>query len=197
MDSVVARFPWKLLTYTVVSLIAFLAFAWILGKIAESDIIVATLGFAGAVIVASIQYRLAKNREAEARLFSEKQKVYADLIQTIMDTFQDVKKPNARQGANNISEKLIKIKPKMIIWGSFGTIASLDRMGDLKDSSGDTDTLVVGLERLGDLIDNIRRDLGHTNDPENAGKEIALGFVTHSERPAVRARIKASQQKLP
>jgi hypothetical protein len=49
--------------------VLFGAVIWVLDQFINSDLALAFLGFAGAIATASFQYRAAKDRETEARLF--------------------------------------------------------------------------------------------------------------------------------
>jgi hypothetical protein len=172
----------------VVSAIIVLACAaiWFLSQFVESEFALAILGIAGAIITASYQYRVAKNREAEARLFSEKQAVYTDLIETIMDIFYNVKE-GSKNGLSedDISQKFRLIKTKLLVWGSFDMIRSLDQLGEVGLDVQDKSDPKSGLIWLSRLIGHMRKDLGH-KDPKDSLTEIALGLIVPEERVKIR-----------
>jgi len=171
----------------VVLLVAATASAIAIHHFANSDILVALLGLAGAIIVASMQYRWAKVKEAEARLFSEKQEVYTELISTIMGMFHNpaFREPSGDLDQAQLVRKLQKIRTKLIVWGSAQTIITLDQMATLADEEGALDK---GLQWLSAIFTAIRADLGH-KDPPRAGLDIALGMLIPSDRVQAKMRL--------
>jgi hypothetical protein len=78
---------WTSLAVVATAILLLVFFLWLLDQFIESDFALALLGFAGAIATASFQYRAVKDRETAARLFSEKQKVYTELTETIRTSF--------------------------------------------------------------------------------------------------------------
>ena len=148
-----------------------------------SQVAVAILGVAGALVGAAYQFRLAKEKEAEARLFSEKQKVYSELITTIFSLFQNFSPTDE----NEITRRLFHIRTSLIIWGSFETLKCLDALSVL-DTEHERNPLKWGIKKQAELFAAIRKDLGH-KDPINAGLEIAIGIIKGDERDNVRSQI--------
>lgn len=175
----------------VVSAVIVLACAaiWFLSQFVKSDFALAILGFAGAIATASYQYRVAKNREAEARLFSEKQAIYTELTETIMEIFYSAKEDSEhRIGPEERAQKFRLIRTKLLVWGSFDTILSLDQMGEIGLDVQKTNDPTTGLEWLSRLIAHMRKDLGH-KDPKNSVMEIALGLIVPKERVKIREKL--------
>ena len=175
----------------VVSIIIVLVCAgiWFLSQFVKSDFALAILGFAGAIATASYQYRVAKNREAEARLFSEKQAVYTDLTETIMGLFHGQRTPELRMDQDELVKKLQIIRTKLLVWGSFETIRSFDQMGETGLDVQKTNDPTAGLVWLSRLIARMRKDLGH-KDPKDSILELALGLVVPEERLKFREALK-------
>lgn len=148
-----------------------------------SQVAVAILGVAGALVGAAYQFRLAKEKEAEARLFSEKQKVYSELITTISLLYQNF----APADENDVARRLFDIRTSLIIWGSFETLRCLDALS-LPDVEHEHNPLKWGIKKQAELFAAIRKDLGH-KDPSNAGLEIAIGIIKGDERDGVRSQI--------
>lgn len=166
---------------------AFGILLWTLANFAQSGLAIALVGFAGAVVTAAFQYRAAKDKEVEARLFSEKQAIYTELTHTIM-SFLQIDNDQARTSQDETTRKLKEIRAKLIIWGSFDTLRTLDKMGEINDDvSGDG--LPSGLIWLGNILSHMRKDLGH-RDPEGSAAEIALGFLIPSDRARLRDRLR-------
>jgi hypothetical protein len=159
---------------------------WFLSQFVKSDFALAILGIAGAIITASYQYRVAKNREAEARLFSEKQAIYTELIETIMDIFYSVKEGSThRLSDEEIARRLRLIKTKLLVWGSFDMIRLLDQLGEVGLDVQKENDPTTGLIWLSRLIGHMRQDLGH-RDPKDSLMEIALGLIVPEERVKIR-----------
>jgi len=162
---------------------------WFLSYFIKSDLALALLGFACAITTASFQYRAAKDRETEARLFSEKQKVYTELTETIMEIFHSQKDPELHIGQGELIKKLQLIKTKLIVWGSFDTIRSFDQMGEIGPNVQNPNDPTSGLVWLSRLIANMRKDLGH-KDPKALTTEIALGLIVPEDRVKIREDLK-------
>ncbi len=159
----------------------------VVGHFGGSDILLGMLSFAGAIVVASMQYRSAKEKEIEARLFTEKQAAYTETISTVMDYFHEAAFSSADdKRAEELARKLQKIRAKLVIWGSSNTIVTLDELGHL--GGGGSEVLVTGLRWFSRMFTAIRSDLGH-NDPPGLGLEIALGMIKPNERATARAMV--------
>lgn len=152
-----------------------------------SQVVLGIFGLAGGLIGAAYQYRLAKEKEAEARLFNEKQKVYSNLISTFFSMYQPDSLRQQPIDHIELARQLSNIRTALIVWGSFETIKSLDRLS-VPDADVEADPLKWGLSRQGELLAAIRRDLGH-KDPQEAGIEIALGIISGEERAEVRKKL--------
>lgn len=152
-----------------------------------SQIVVGAISLATAIIVASIQYKSAKDKETEARLFSQKQAVYTELMDTIMGLFHDRKSEPSERAQVELTKKLQTIRTKLIIWGSYDTIRHLDQMGTIGDDIEGGDP-TMRLLWLGEIFAAIRKDLGH-KDPTAAGAEFALGMLIPSDRDEIRSKV--------
>jgi hypothetical protein len=115
MDSKPANI-WTAIAVVAAVIVLFGAVIWLLDQFIDSDLALAFLGFAGAIATASFQYRAAKDRETEARLFSEKQQVYTELTETIMSLFHGQKTPALHIDQAELVKKLQIIRTKLIVW---------------------------------------------------------------------------------
>jgi hypothetical protein len=180
---------WTSLAVVATAILLLVFFLWLLDQFIESDFALALLGFAGAIATASFQYRAVKDRETAARLFSEKQKVYTELTETIMDLFHSQGDPARRIAPEESVKRLQSIRTKLIVWGSFDTIRSLDQMGEIGLNEQRTQDPTGGLVWLSRLIAHMRKDLGH-KDPKGSVVEIALGLVVPKDRVKIREALK-------
>lgn len=161
----------------------FVFVVWFISQFIKSEIALGLIGFSGAIVTASMQYRAAKDKETSSRLFKEKQEAYSELIELIMGLFQSTKKSDSSMPEDQVLQKLQSIKTRLIVWGSFDTIRTLDQMGH----ASTTDPAKM-LSWLGDLLTFIRKDLGH-KDPDKSGTEIAIGLIVADEREGLRNAI--------
>lgn len=152
-----------------------------------SQIILGALSLTTAIIVASIQYKSAKDKETDARRFTQKQAVYTELMDTIMGLFHDRKTELSEEEQAELVRKLQTLRTRLIIWGSYDTIRHLDQMGTIADDLEDGDP-TKGLRWLSEIFAAMRKDLGH-KDPANAGPELALGMLIAPDREKVRGKI--------
>lgn len=181
---------WKALAVVAAAIVLFGVVIWTLDQFIDSELALAFLGFAGAIATASFQYRAAKDRETEARLFSEKQQVYTELTETIMGLFHGQKTPELRIDQDELVKKLQIIRTKLMVWGSFDTIRALDQIGELGlHGQKPEDATAAGVRSMSRLIWHMRKDLGH-KDPKDATVEIALGVVVPEDRVKVREALK-------
>jgi hypothetical protein len=155
----------------------------------NSAFILGVLPVAAAIIVAAIQYRQAKDKETDARLFSEKQAAYTNLIGLIMGLLHEKAVEATSEGQPALVAKLQSIRTQLVIWGSSLTLLTFDKMGSLAtDASG---IPVAATKWMAELLGAIRKDLGH-KDPPGAAMEMALGILKEPDRSIVRAAIMKS-----
>ena len=169
----------------------------ILYKITESQIIIAVIGFSTAIVTASFQYRAAKDRETEARLFSEKRSVYVELIELIMGMFGKEHANESNSEQSDLVAKLRKIRTQLLIWGHADTVLVLDSLGSRMptdvNSITDQDKVALLTIWMGDMFKAIRRDLGHKDDVSSA-VEMALGVLNEPDRTAIRRHLNSMKK---
>lgn len=180
---------WTGLAVVAVAIVLLGVVIWILNQFIDSDLALALLGFAGAIATASFQYRAAKDRETEARLFSKKREVYTELTEAIMSLFHGQKTPELRIEQDELVKKLQVIRTKLIVWGSFDTIRSLDQIGEMGLEAQQINNPAAGLVWLSRLISHMRKDLGH-KDPKDSAVELALGLVVPEDRVKLREALR-------
>ncbi|MEM1391004.1 MAG: hypothetical protein AAGG45_07965 [Pseudomonadota bacterium] len=182
---------WSVLFKVIVLFIALVLAAWFILQFSDSNFVLGVIGAVVAIITASMQYRAAKDRESDARLFAQKQEVYSDLIETVMGLFGGVKGKSAELTEMQLAEKLQSIRTKLLVWGSFETLNALNKLSYLGSDSAENqlDVAARGSEWLSELFRGIRRDLGH-KDPADAHLELALSILNEPDRTNVRNRIK-------
>lgn len=163
-------------------------------KITESQIIIAVIGFSTAIVTASFQYRAAKDRETEARLFSDKRSVYVELIELIMGMFGKERADDSESDQASLVKKLQKIRTQLLIWGHADTVIMLDSLGSrIPTNEGHDSTqniAAIGTIWMGDMFKAIRRDLGH-KDNHGAAIEMALGVLVEPDRTTIRKYLKS------
>jgi len=109
---------WMSLLVTSLFLLLPSCLAVLIYRFTNSEFVLGLISVAAAVITASIQYREAKSKEVDARLFGEKQKVYSELIGTIMTLFHERRTNPTAQEQAVLVKKLQQIRTELIIWGS-------------------------------------------------------------------------------
>lgn len=184
--------PWRAIFIVLILLAMTIGALWLISQFIKSDVALGVIGFAGAIATASLQYRAAKEKEVASRLFSEKQKVYTELVTLIMKLFTSGSELAIGVPSEELVESLQGIRTKLIIWGSFDTVKSLDKMGEAGTTVTETANPAEGLIWLAHLMTNIRKDLGH-KDPKAAGIEMAVGVIKAEERQQVRDLISKSK----
>jgi hypothetical protein len=156
-------------------------------RFTDSEFVLGVLPIAAAIIVAAIQYRAAKDKETEARLFSQKQAAYTELIDVIMGLFHEKKSNLTSDEEATLVKSLQRIRTQLVVWGSSETLLTLDKIGFItSDTSG---LPIKGIKWMAELFAAIRRDLGH-KDPPGAALEMALGMINEPDRSVLRAEIK-------
>lgn len=175
---------WVSLVFLVVFVAACAAALVLVHRFTNSEFLLGVLGFVVATMTASFQYKAAKDNETNARLFTQKQEVYTDLIETLMGLFHEKKLNPTEVEQAALVKKLQNIRTKLLVWGSAATIQALDRMADIQPVSGER-LPVTGTLWMSQLFAAIRKDLGH-NDPPDAGKEMALGMLIPGDREVMR-----------
>ena len=185
---------WKAVFIVFLLIVATIVALWIISQFIKSDIALGAIGFAGAIATASIQYRTAKEKEAASRLFSEKQKVYSELVTLIMNLFSKGSELAEGPPSDELVTKLQEIRTKLIIWGSYDTVRALDRMGEAGLEAVEDSNPAQGLVWLAELMTNVRKDLGH-KDPKAAGIDMAVGMIKPDERAKIREMINQAIQE--
>jgi hypothetical protein len=139
-------------------------------------------GICATLYGASYQFRVAKEREANSRLFAEKSKAYEGMINIVLSLFKSIKGMGPKTDNLKLAERLMDVRAKLIVWGAFDTIKALDQLGDVSGAASDPKKTI---RILGDMYEAMRRDLGHS-DPPGSGLEIALGNIHANERDQLR-----------
>lgn len=157
----------------------------------DSNFTIGVLGAVAAIVTASLQYRAAKDRETDARLFSQKQEVYSKLIETVMGLFNQKGAPRTEQQQTKLVTTLQEIRTQLLIWGSFDTVFILDQASTLGGDANKAplETAAEGTRWLSKLFASIRRDLGH-KDTKQSSTELALGMLNEPDRSKVRELMK-------
>ncbi|MFZ2032087.1 MAG: hypothetical protein WAU68_17380 [Vitreimonas sp.] len=155
----------------------------------DSNFVLSIFGIAAAIITASIQYRAAKDKETDARLFTDKREVYSQLVSTLMNLFHENKTDPTKEDQEALVQKLRGIRTQLLVWGSAATLRALDSLsaGLEPEASG---LPISGTKWMAELFGAIRTDLGH-KDPPGAALEMALGMLNEPDRSTLRAAIKA------
>lgn len=157
----------------------------------DSQFVLSVFGIAVAVITASINYRAAKNKETNARLFADKREVYVDLVQTVMNLLHERKANPTVEEQAALVKKFQTLRTQLLVWGSAATVLALDKMGEMeaKPESAPANMTVW----MAQLFAAIRKDLGHEDTPEES-VELALGMLIPKDRAVVRAELKKNKK---
>ncbi|NWG52866.1 MAG: hypothetical protein HXY28_04025 [Hydrogenophilaceae bacterium] len=178
---------WVSLAVVLIVMAASAAAIIVVFRFTDPQFVLGVFGIAVAIITASFQYRAAKDKETDARLFSEKQAVYSDLIGTLMGLFHEKKINPTPDEQTALVKKLQAIRTKLLVWGSAETIAMLDKMGELP--AAEPEQAPAHMTRwMGALFAAIRKDLGH-KDPPAASLEMALGMLIPADRGRLRQQL--------
>src|SRR5947207_13987997 len=155
-------------------------------RFTNSAFVLGVLSVAAAIIVAAIQYSQRKDKETDARLFSEKQAAYTELVGLIMGLLHEQTVGTGSEVQPDLVAKLRGIRTQLVIWGSSATLLTFDNMGSL---AADTTGMPIGATKwMAELLGAIRKDLGH-KDPSGAALEMALGILKEPDRSAMRVAI--------
>lgn len=157
----------------------------------NTQFVLGVFGVGVAIITASINYRAAKEKEIDSRLFADKRTVYTELVGTVMGLFHEKKINPTEEEQKSLVKKLQGLRTQLLVWGSADTLQALDQMSGLQqpDTSG---LPIAGTRWLARLFSAIRTDLGH-KDPPGAALEMALGMLNEPDR----SNLRAAMAKLP
>jgi hypothetical protein len=154
-------------------------------KNTSAQIVLGVLGFSAAIITASMQYKSAKDRETESRLFSEKQPVYSKLVKLILNISENMQTDDG-SAADELVKQFKDIRTELIIWGHHETILAFDDFAKLNPEGTPEEIVSEGIKKIARLFSAIRSDLGH-KDPDTAGRDLALGMLKPPDRERVAA----------
>jgi len=98
-----------------------------------------------------------KRREINARHFSEKAEAYKGFSETLFDLFFSEKATGKKLPGDELLNRIIKFKKDIFIWGGHRTLKAWK---EFELSSGQAD-FKENAEKIGKLIKEMRRDLGH------------------------------------
>lgn len=178
-----AKNVWLGLVALVVALAAVSAAIIVIYAYTNSQFLLGILGIGAAIVTASVQYRAAKEKENDARLFAERRHVYTELMETLMNLFHQRKSNPTTEEQAELTRKLQELRTKLLIWGGAKTIKALDRMSEMPSTPEQLP--IQGTLWLSDLYAAVRSDLGH-NDPPEAAREMALGLLKSPDRALLR-----------
>lgn len=155
-------FGWKLLTAV---------FTDLTGQQAIALIALAATG-----TTAFITFVRTKEKEAEARLFPEKAKVYQEILDVLNALMSQSKSWGKKVSDDETAQRLNDARYKLIVWGSASAIKSLEEIETFVE--GDVGDM---LARLAYIYGWFRRDLGH-KDNAYALAHLAAQHIIANER---------------
>ena len=170
-----------------VLLVALFAFAagWT-SKIVVTGLTAATLVQSTTVLVtvflAVWTYRATKRKEAEARLFGQKASVYEPLVEELKKAHLAGKNGNPEIDEKKLSQALVDIQFKAIIWGDQAFLRALIEFGEAKAGEPADETF----GRVAKLYEQMRRELGHADKP-GVGYDVMELLLIADDRHLVRA----------
>ncbi|MCA8901746.1 MAG: hypothetical protein KDA53_10890 [Hyphomonas sp.] len=138
----------------------------------ETKFLLGVLGFCSTVVLASYQYRKAKEREVEGRLFANKAEIYQGIANIVKELMLSIKDPSQSVHADELTKRMIDYRAKMLVWSSLDTIRAYDALSKLEGKPA-----LEIMMALANLYESMRKDLGH-KDPDGAGLQIMIGNIT-------------------
>lgn len=178
-----------LITALVILLGAAIGFGILSERIASDlsgEAAAAILTLAGTTWFAIWSFYKTKRKEADAQIFSEKAAVYKNIIDILRDVFFASKGWAPPVDTDDLAKRFGQVRFDMIIWGGQDTIRAITRMEE-----ADTNTPGSQFAAAVNLFAQIRRELGHADDPALA-EDLFLSQVIGSDREQVRQLIRAN-----
>lgn len=135
-------------------------------------------------ITAFVTFVRTKEKEAEARLFPEKAKVYSDILEVLNDLMNQSKPWAKKISDDEVAKRLNDARYKLIVWGSGPAVKAFEEIETFVD--GDVGDM---LARLAYIYGWMRRDLGHKDSAYALAHISAQHIVSHERPDAYRALI--------
>lgn len=126
------------------------------------------------------QFNRTKKKEAEARIFSERSKVYQRLLNAIRNIMFASKGWIEEKSGDDLAKELSEITYEMIIWGGQDTIRAI---GQITKNPGDN--IAEMMRTMAQLYKAIRSDLGH-NDDTQLHNDLVLQLISVKDHEEVR-----------
>lgn len=158
---------------------------WKLAADMNGQLAAALVTFVGTVSLAVWNFQRTKERESEARLFPEKAKVYAAILETIKLLVSPEEIIKNKPTQNSIVRKLLDAKFDLIIWGSPASLRAIDCLSEENLHEGDM------FAKMAYLLGCMRRDLGHKLDYEDC-EWMVLYMIKTDDKPKTQALIRQS-----
>jgi hypothetical protein len=157
----------------------------------NATVVVQTSAVLVTIFVAIWTYRKTKQKEAEARLFSQKASVYEPLVEQLK-RLQGSTKPGLTEPFNEdeFAKALFDIQFRAIIWGDEQMIKILSDLSE-EVTDGDNQT---SFGRMASLYEQIRKELGH-RDKRGVGWDIIALNLVAKDRHIAQEMKKASLLK--
>lgn len=128
------------------------------------------LALFGVVAVAMLTHTLTQRREIRARRFAQRQEVYAQMLDAVLERFR----PQADQ-STTLDDALFRQKVRAAMWGDHDLVAWWRRLNEI-DARKLSDGEVLAI--LDELLRLVREELGTDNDEIEEGDLIAM-FSPH------------------
>ncbi|MGV8928576.1 MAG: hypothetical protein ACOH1E_02390 [Brevundimonas sp.] len=135
------------------------------------------IAIVAAAVTAFVTFVRTKEKEAEARLFPEKAKVYSDILEVLNDLMSQSKPWAKKVSDDEVAKRLNDARYKLIVWGSGPAVKSFEEIETFVE--GDVGDM---LARLAYIYGWMRRDLGHKDSAYSLAHISAQHIVSH-ERP--------------
>jgi hypothetical protein len=150
----------------------------------DAQVILAWATFVATTGFAIWSFNRTKKKEADALLFSERAKVYKEIIDVIRDLLFSTKGWVPAPDPTELAMRLSQSRFDLITWGGQDTIRAIMELENLR-SDGPHSAFDVTMN----LYSKIRRDLGHTDD-DTLAEDLVLSQINLEEREQVRAQIR-------
>ncbi|MBU4195364.1 MAG: hypothetical protein KKD26_01940 [Alphaproteobacteria bacterium] len=148
---------------------------------------VALIAVIATTVTALVTFVRTKEKEAEARLFPEKAKIYAEILDVLNELMSKSKPWGKDSDPDEIAKRLNDARYKLVVWGSAKAVKSFEAI-ETVDANGNVGDM---LARLAYLYGWIRRDLGHKDTAYDLA-HIAAHHIIASERSESYAQLISS-----
>ena len=177
--------------------VLFLGFGLGLGVVAQritanfnATVALGCITFVGTTWLALWQFQKTKQKEADARVFSERAAVYQRLINITRDMLYSSRGWSEDTPVEDRAKQLSAITYEMTIWGGQDTVRALLAMVRTVDPTNTGDMFL----RMSNLFKAIRKDLGHKDDAQMPD-DLLLQLMKYEDHEQIREQLAVARLK--